>query len=84
MKFEIEFGERKPKITNNVISPNEIGVFKSTFQRVEVGFFNFGKTETGIWGSIDLFYRHHNGGTNGAEILRFNYDNGKWKFGDPS
>lgn len=82
IKFEIKYddSDRKPKIVHSPIT-NQIGIFKYAISQINVGFFSWWHNSQHVAGTIDLFYQSFNGGTNGMEIMRVDYDptNKKWK-----
>lgn len=93
-KFELkeDRGQIYPKVTtDNVV--DKCGIFQLAIKECYIGTFSTGiafsdKDEEEAnwsnpfwWGSIDLRYSSHGGGSNGMEILRFNYKkDGGWDF----
>lgn len=70
-------------------TPNLIdysGIFKATMETVYVGVFSSGKTETGYWMNVNLFYTLLSGGSNGSTIFDAWVDTttGEWKFRFPN
>lgn len=85
VEFSMDFSGKRPTI----VCPNlfnNAGIFKTAFKEIEVGFFGFWETKNenneviGFSGCVNLFYRHWGGGSNGAEIGMFWFEDGKWKF----
>lgn len=81
----MDFSERRPTIVcQNLFK--EAAIFKAAFEEIGVDFFGFWETKNanddvvGFSGRVNLFYRHWSGGSNGANIGMFWFEDGKWKF----
>jgi len=74
-KFEIDFTDttKRPIISHKWMM-DSVGIFKHAIGNVSIGFFSFGKTETGYWGTICIFYQALGGGSNGIEVASVWYD----------
>lgn len=93
-KSEIKEGREGAYIqvsTDNVV--DKCGIFQLAIKECYIGTFSTGiaikDEEKGgnpyWWGSIDLSYSSHGGGSNGMEILRFDYNrnnDGEWEFAE--
>ena len=96
IQFKSEVREGREGAYIKVSSDNIVdkcGIFQLAIKECYIGTFSTGivvkDEEKGgnpyWWGSIDLSYSSHSGGSNGMEILRFNYNrnnDGKWEFAE--
>lgn len=73
--FQITFEEnsRRPAITHDSLM-DSVGIFSNVIKSVDVCFFNFGKTETGFWGTLCISYNSFSGGSNAMTAGTVWYD----------
>lgn len=92
-KYEVQEsrGDLYPRLkTDNIV--DKCGIFQLAIKECYIGTFNTGISFEGTegnkdlnkpywWGTIDLSYSSHSGGSNGMEILRFQFSKDEgWNF----
>lgn len=77
--FKIDLTGKRPEIiSENLV--NFSGIMRAAFSEIEASIFNFSCTQY-IWGTVNLSYRLHEMGTNGAQLFTFWYHETEgWRF----